>query len=182
MYIDIQTRDFIDELVAQWQRERPDIDSHLMAVAGRIRRIAGLVERNLEDVFAPFGLVLGRFEVLAALRRAGDPYCLSPTDLYNSLLTSSGAMTNRIDRLEEAGLVVRRPDPEDRRGILVCLTPKGKELADQAVMVAVDTYKTGFAPLTYEESQVLTALLRKLLIHSWDRAKMPLASKPRSQE
>jgi DNA-binding MarR family transcriptional regulator len=171
----------MDELIAQWRRERPDIDSHLMVVAGRIRRIAGLVERNLEEAFAPLGLALGGFEVLAALRRAGPPYRLTPTDLYSSLLKSSGAITNRIDRLEEAGLVQRHPDPEDRRGILVRLTPKGKDLVDRAVVAAIETYNADFAPLSAEESKVLATLLKKLTVQDWDRSDVPVTAKRASR-
>jgi DNA-binding MarR family transcriptional regulator len=168
-----ERRDFIDDLIGQWKRERPDVDASLMAVPGRIRRISRLVERRLVDTWSRFGLARGGFDVLAALRRAGPPHRLSPTELYSSLLLSSGAMTNRIDRLAEAGLVVREPDPEDRRGVLVCLTPKGKALVDEAVVAVVDTYRDLFSPLTPEEWEILASLLRKVLGHLWTQAAPP---------
>jgi DNA-binding MarR family transcriptional regulator len=168
-----ERRDFVDHLIAQWERERPDLEARLMAVPGRIRRIARLIDRRLEETWGRFGLGQGGFDVLAALRRAGPPHRLSPTELYRALLLSSGAMTNRIDRLEEAGLVVREPDPEDRRGVLVGLTPKGKEVVDQAVVAVVDAYRELFAPLTPEEWEILASLLRKVLGHLWRRPVPP---------
>ncbi len=169
----MERRDFIDHLIDQWERERPDLDARLMAVPSRIRRISRLIDRRLEETWSRFGLGRGGFDVLAALRRAGPPHRLSPTDLYSSLLLSSGAMTNRIDRLEEAGLVVREPDPEDRRGVLVCLTSKGKEVVDEAVVAVIDTYRELFAPLTPEEWEILASLLRKVMGHLWGRPVPP---------
>lgn len=132
-------------------------------VIGRISRLSRLLEKSIEETFASFGLGRGGFDVLAALRRAGEPYRLSPTELYNSLLISSGAMTNRIDRLEEIGLVERTPDPDDRRGVSVGLTPAGKELIDVAVEQHYANERRLLRGLSADEREILSQLLRKLL-------------------
>src|SRR2546428_4753301 len=105
-----------------------------MGIVGRISRLSLVVEKELEPVFAQFGLNHWSFDMLATLRRAGAPYRLSPTDLFRSMMVTSGTMTNRIDRLTEKGLVRRVPHPEDRRGILVAFTEQGRELIDRALI------------------------------------------------
>lgn len=129
------TTDPVDDAMAQWRRERPDlVDLEAMALFGQLARLTALATAAIEDGLAPFGLKVGEFDVLASLRRAGEPYELTPTALGRQLLLSSGAMTNRLDRLEDAGFVVRRPDPSDRRGVLVALTDAGRERVDEAVV------------------------------------------------
>src|SRR5256885_16618850 len=125
-------RDAVDALLAQWRREQPKLETSPMAVVARISRAEKTIRPRLEAVFHSFGLTGESFDVLATLRRSGPPYELSPTDLFKSLLLSSAAMTSRIDRLEEAGLVARSPHPEDRRGIRLALTATGKELIYRA--------------------------------------------------
>ncbi|HEX9123182.1 MAG TPA: MarR family transcriptional regulator, partial [Actinomycetota bacterium] len=100
-------RDLVDRILEQWRRERPDLDTSPMAIIARISRLSRFLERQVEAVLQEHGLNESQFGVLAALRRAGPPYCLSPTALYNSLLISSGAMTNRLERLTAAGFVKR---------------------------------------------------------------------------
>jgi DNA-binding MarR family transcriptional regulator len=156
--------DQIDRLLAQWLRERPDLDATPMGVIGRISRLARHLERRLKPVFERYDLDGGLFDVLATLRRAGAPHRLSPTELFNSVMLSSGAMTSRIDRLERAGLVVRTPDPDDRRGVLVQLTPQGRELVDRAVESHVANESRLIEALTSEERAELARLLRKLLL------------------
>jgi DNA-binding MarR family transcriptional regulator len=155
--------DAIDRIAAQWARERPELDVSPIDVIGRISRLSRLLEKSIEETFASFGLGRGGFDVLAALRRAGEPYRLSPTELYNSLLISSGAMTNRIDRLEQIGLVERTPDPDDRRGVSVGLTPAGKELIDAAVEQHYANERRLLRGLSAHEREILSQLLRKLL-------------------
>lgn len=129
------TTDPVDDAIAHWRRERPDLeDLDAMALFGRLARLTALASAAIEAGLAPFGLKVGEFDVLASLRRAGDPFELTPTALGRQLLLSSGAMTNRLDRLETAGLVRRRPDPHDRRGVMVGLTDRGRELVDDAVV------------------------------------------------
>jgi DNA-binding MarR family transcriptional regulator len=155
--------DAIDRIAEQWARERPDLDVSPIDIIGRISRLSGLLEKSIEETFASFGLGRGGFDVLAALRRAGEPYRLSPTELYNSLLISSGAMTNRIDRLEQIGLVERTPDPGDRRGVSVGLTPKGKKLIDVAAERHYTNERKLLRGLSADERDTLSQLLRKLL-------------------
>ncbi|MEA2498679.1 MAG: hypothetical protein QOH26_1084 [Actinomycetota bacterium] len=156
--------DYVDEILRQWSRERPDLDVSPMGVIGRLSRLTRHLERAIEETFQSHGLGAGGFDVLAALRRSGKPYRLSPTELYNSLLISSGAMTNRIDRLEEQGHVVRAPDAHDRRSISVALTPKGKKTIDDAVREHTEREHNLLASLSSQEQKQLAGLLRELLL------------------
>lgn len=161
-------QDRIDTIVAQWKRERPDLDTHAMAVVGRVQRMAAALRPKLDETHGVSGLQGEAFDVLASLRRAGAPYQLSPTELYREMMLTSGAMTNRIDRLEEAGLVARRPDPDDRRGTLVRLTTKGKALIDAATSKHVANEERLLSALNARERQQLNELLRKLLVSLGD--------------
>ena len=150
--------------VEQWRRERPELDLLSMEILGRMAELAQTVGRNhLEPLFAEYGLQRGEFDVLAALRRSGKPYALTPTALYEAIMVSSGGMTNRLDRLERAGLIERRPNPQDRRGIIVALSDKGLELIDRAVPAHLENEHRVLSGLSAEEQQQLNALLAKLL-------------------
>ena len=155
--------DHVSIILAQWAAERPDLDVSPMGIVGRISRLSLVVEKELESVFAQFGLNHWSFDMLATLRRAGAPYRLSPTELFRSMMVTSGTMTNRIDRLTEKGLVRRVPDPEDRRGILVELTDRGRELIDAALNSHVANEARLLQPLSREEQSTLAALLSKWL-------------------
>ena len=159
-----EERDLVDEILDQWQRERPDLDCKPMAVFGRLNRLDRVSNAAIEARLGEHGLSRGEFDVLAMLRRRGEPYTLAPTALARWMMLSSAAMTNRVDRLEAAGLVERRPDPGDRRGVLVALTPDGKRVVDAAVADHVENERRLLEPLTAEEQQTLNALLRKLLL------------------
>ncbi|MFL5991442.1 MAG: MarR family winged helix-turn-helix transcriptional regulator [Rubrobacteraceae bacterium] len=159
-----EERDLIDEILDQWKRERPDLDCKPMAVFGRFNRLDHVSNAAIEAQLGEHGLSRGEFEVLATLRRGGEPYTLAPTALARWMMLSSAAMTNRVDRLEAAGLVERRPDPGDRRGVLVALTPDGKRVVDAAVADHVENERRLLEPLTAEDQQTLNALLRKLLL------------------
>lgn len=149
---------------SQWARERPDLDTKPMTLLGRLAEAALVVARDrLNPLFAEFGLQPGEFDVLATLRRSGAPYALTPTDLYEAAMISSGSMTNRIDRLEKAGWVARRPNPADKRGTLVALTPDGLALIEKAVELHVANQHTIVAGLDVQEQEQLCALLEKLL-------------------
>ncbi len=143
-----------------------------MGVVGRIQRAAQALRPRLDVVQAKFSLVGESFDVLAALRRSGEPYRLTPTQLYEQLMLSSGAMTNRIDRLVEARLVERRPDPRDGRGSLVCLTPLGRKLIDRALKAHADNEKSLLSALSKNEQADLTELLKRLLV-SWEDVERP---------
>ena len=162
--------DRIDRILDQWKKERPDLDARVMGLVGRIQRAAAALRPRLDEVHERSGLAGESFDVLAALRRSGPPYQLSPTRLYREMMLTSGAMTNRIDRLEEAGLIERRADPADRRGTLVRLTHKGKTLIDAATTNHVANEERLLNALTLREQQQLGELLRKLLISFGDVA------------
>lgn len=150
--------------VEQWNRERPDLDVSPMAVLGRLNEAASLIARDrLAPLFAQFGLQSGEFDVLATLRRSGAPYALTPTALYEATMVTSGAMTNRLDRLEKTGLIARAPHPSDRRGVVVQLTEKGLALIDKAVTAHVANEHQILAGLTHAEQETLSHLLERLI-------------------
>ncbi|MGM3227002.1 MarR family winged helix-turn-helix transcriptional regulator [Dickeya zeae] len=156
--------DRADNAYEQWQRERPDIDPFPMQLVGRLFEASLRLERDhLNPLFAQFGLRPGEFDVLATLRRSGAPYALTPTQLYEALMMSSGGMTNRIDRLEQAQWVVRQSNPQDRRGTLVRLTEKGREQVEAVLTQHIDNERQLLASLDAEEQQQLNVLLKKLL-------------------
>src|SRR3954447_20298209 len=123
-------RDGVDEILEQWRRERPELDPAPIGVVGRVSRLARELEVRLEPVYRAHGLEPGWHDVLATLRRAGDPYRLRVTDLTASMMIGSSGTTKRLDRLERNGLIERSPDPTDRRGTLIELTPKGLAMID----------------------------------------------------
>ena len=135
-----------------------------MGVLGRLNEASSLIARDrLAPLFARFGLQAGEFDVLATLRRSGSPYALTPTALYEATMVTSGAMTNRLDRLETSGLIQRGPHPNDRRGIVVRLTEKGLALIDEAVTAHVANEHEILAGLTRTEQETLSRLLEKLI-------------------
>jgi DNA-binding MarR family transcriptional regulator len=156
-------RDGVDEIVEQWARERPELDTTAMAVFGRIYRAAKRAGDAQEQAYAQFGITRADFDVLATLRRAGAPDGLSPGRLTSALMLTSGGMTSRLDRLERAGLVARRPDPDDRRALLVTLTPAGRELIDQAVVAGLEVQQQLLSDLSAEKQRRVNHLLRELL-------------------
>jgi DNA-binding MarR family transcriptional regulator len=150
--------------VEQWRKERPDLDVRPMAVIGRLSEASQVISRGrLAPLFASFGLQSGEFDVLATLRRSGTPFALTPTALYEATMVTSGAMTARLDRLEKAGLIARAPHPEDRRGVLVQLTEKGRQLIDEAVTAHVENERGILAGLTAKEQDTLIELLEKVI-------------------
>ncbi|OKO87383.1 MarR family transcriptional regulator [Bradyrhizobium sp. NAS80.1] len=149
----------------QWARERPDLATGPMVLLGRLAEVVLIVTREwLNPVFASFGLQPGEFDVLATLRRSGSPYALTPTALYEAAMISSGSMTNRIDRLEKAGFIERRPNPADGRGTLVALTTSGFDLIDKAVTAHVANQHAIMSGLNDGEQARLSALLEKMLV------------------
>jgi DNA-binding MarR family transcriptional regulator len=155
-------RDGVDRILEQWQRERPDLDSSPIGVIGRISRLARELEARLEPVYKAHGLEPGWHDVLATLRRTGPPYQLRPTEFTDALMLTSSGTTKRLDRLEHAGLITRAPDPADRRGTLITLTPKGLELIDNVTKAHLDNERNLLAALSESEQRRLADILRKL--------------------
>ena len=150
--------------VEQWALERPDLPSLPMELFGRLSDASERVLRDhMNPLFAEAGLQPGEFDVLATLRRSGKPYMLSPTQLYEAMMISSGGMTDRIDRLERAGYVERRPDPNDRRGKKIALTGSGKRIIDETIGRHVTNEVRLLSVLTHAEQEKLNALLKKLI-------------------
>ena len=158
--------DPVDRLVGQWAVERPDLADDLAAMAtfGRLGRLNSLAGRAIEAVFEAHGLNTGEFDVLAALRRQGDPSLLTPSALSRTLMLSPAGMTNRVDRLVARGLVDRQADPDDRRSLLVVLTPRGRELVDVVVAEHVANEERLLEVLSLAERSSLDRILRKLLV------------------
>jgi DNA-binding MarR family transcriptional regulator len=155
--------DGVDRLTEQWHRERPDLDTTAMAVFGRIYRLARISGDEVERAYAEFGIGRAEFDVIATLRRAGEPYELSPGALAASMMLSTGGTTARLDRLEKAGLAERRPSASDRRGVLVRLTPRGRDVADAAVGAGLARQQHLLAHLSPETQSRLADLLREAL-------------------
>ncbi|VDH02465.1 MarR family winged helix-turn-helix transcriptional regulator [Bordetella trematum] len=156
-------RDHVDLVLAQWARERPDLDLSDMAVGSRLFRLNTLASRNADRAFRAHGLHQGEFDLLATLRRSGAPYALSPQQLIDALLLSSGAMTHRIDRLQQAGLIARTPHPQDRRSVLVSLTAEGLAVIDRVLPDYLEELHTTLAALSQAERRQLAALLKRVL-------------------
>ncbi len=155
--------DEVDDLVACWRAERPDLDVEPLHVMSRLSRLARHLDRARAAAFAEHGLAQWEFDVLSALRRQGPPYQLSPGALLRATLVTSGTMTNRIDRLQAAGLVSRAPDPQDRRGVLVTLTPRGMAAVDAAMAGLLEHEREMLRDLRPAQLRQLAGLLRLLL-------------------
>ncbi len=159
-------QDDVDRIVAQWAVERPDLQTEAMAVFGRIYRIARNVGDRQELVYGRLGVNRGEFDVLATLRRAGAPHQLTPTELCESMMLTSGGMTGRIDRLEGRGLVRRSQHPTDRRALVITLTAAGKAVVDEAVGVGLAVQREVLEQLPARSRQQLATVLRDLLAAS----------------
>ncbi|MFD0258098.1 MarR family winged helix-turn-helix transcriptional regulator [Kitasatospora indigofera] len=155
--------DHVDKLLEQWHRERPDLDVSPMAVIGRLKRLTRLIEADLRRTFAEHGLDPASFDVLATLRRSGPPYRLTPAELMRTSMVTSGAVTQRLDRLEARGLVARTPSESDGRVVHVALTADGRALIDQALPDHVATEHRLLAGLTAPRRADLADTLRDLL-------------------
>jgi DNA-binding MarR family transcriptional regulator len=157
-------RDEVDRLVEAWQRERADLDLRPMEVLSRVSRLGHHLDRARRQSFADHDLEPWEFDVLAALRRAGAPYELSPGRLIKETLVTSGTMTNRVDRLAGRGLVERLPDPHDRRGVLVRLTEDGRTRVDGALEGLLRRERDLLAGLDGAAQRQLAGLLRTLVL------------------
>ena len=158
-----KTIDAVDAICAQWASERPDLALQNMEIIGRLKRCAALVQPKLADTFAEFGLNIWEFDVLATLRRSGKPYCLAPTELFSTLMITSGTMTHRMTQLEKRGLIERLANPDDARSKLVQLTQEGFELIDRAVTAHVANEERILEGLDHQQKAQLNENLRLLL-------------------
>ncbi len=155
--------DEVDELVQAWHRERADLDLAPVEVFSRISRLARLLDKARRDAFSAHSVETWEFDVLAALRRAGRPYQLSPGALLHETMVTSGTMTNRVDRLAHRGLVERSPDPSDRRGVLVRLTVTGKRTVDSAFETLLAGERSLLSDLAEQDRTRLAELLKQLM-------------------
>ena len=157
-------RDALDRILEQWRAERPDLDCSPMGIIGRISQLQREVNLAQRATFARHGLDVPSFDVLAALRRAGPPYQLTPTELMRTALVTSGAITQRLDRLEERGLITRERSRDDGRAVVVSLTHAGREALDAALPDHLDTERKLLDGLSDDDRAHLAGLLRRLLV------------------
>lgn len=162
--------DRVDAILAQWSRERPDLDVAAMGLFGRLARLSQYLGREMEKTFAAHGLTAAGFDVLATLRRSGAPYSLSPGELLATMMITSGTLTHRIDQLEKAGLVRRATRPEDRRSVVISLTKAGRAAVDAAVGDHVATQTRLAELLSPGDRAALEAVLVRFLAAAEDRA------------
>lgn len=155
--------DQVDRILAQWRAERPDLDVSPMGTLGRISRLYRHLREEMDRVFEQHGLNRASFDVLATLRRSGPPFALSPTELMDWTMVTSGTMTNRIDRLEVAGLVERNRHPDDQRSFLIGLTGPGHALIEKAVTAHVANQHRLTAALSEKEREALNLIVAKWL-------------------
>jgi len=156
--------DHVERIVHEWAEVLPDLDTDAIALIGRVMRASCLLQLEVERSLANFDLTMNEFNTLNALRRAGPPHRLSPKDVGVSLLFSSGGLTKLLERLETRGLVAREPDPNDGRGVLVSLTPAGRDLQDRAMRAHQVNEEELLTPLTRAQRENLNSILRDLLI------------------
>ncbi|WP_434589554.1 MarR family winged helix-turn-helix transcriptional regulator [Streptomyces sp. A5-4] len=157
------TKDPVDAITAQWAVVRPDLETDPMAVFGRVYRIARAMGDRVEKAYVRFGISRGEFDVLATLRRSGEPYTLSPRELSATLMLTTGGMTGRLDKLERAGLLSRSPDPHDRRGLRVTLSERGLAIVDEAVSAGLELQRAALGEFDEAQLEQLQELLRQLL-------------------
>ena len=166
-------RDGVDAMIEQWAREWPELDVSPIGVIGRISRLSRELEARLEPVYRDHGLEPGWHDVLATLRRSGPPYRLRAAEFTRTLMITSSGATKRLDRLERAGLIERSPDPHDRRGTLIGLTPAGRKMIDDVTEAHLDNERTLLSALTAAERKELADLLRKLQLGLPDHQTSP---------
>jgi DNA-binding MarR family transcriptional regulator len=166
----VRRRDHVQHVLEQWRREAPELDRSSMGVVGRISRLAQLLQAELDLIFAAHGVNAGEFDVLAALRRSGRPYRLTPTELSTALIITSGGMTKRLNALAGRGLIRREPDPTDRRSSAVSLTREGKRLVEAILPEHVANEERLLGELNDRERVELARLLEALAISLGDEA------------
>ncbi|WP_394151386.1 MarR family winged helix-turn-helix transcriptional regulator [Vibrio maritimus] len=152
--------DAIDRVVEQWAKQKPELDTDPMAMMGRLMRIAKYMETKVADLHKKYDLKLGEFDVLATLRRSGKPYRLTPSELIDTMMLTSGAMTNRLDKLETKGLILREHSKEDRRSVTVQLTKDGLILIDKLIEEHADVQKNLVKSMTSAQKKQANQLLK----------------------
>lgn len=155
--------DAVDQLLAEWRGQRPELDCEALGIVVRVQLLGKLLRRDAEKALKPLSLKLWEYDVLSVLRRQGKPFRMSASALAEAAVLTSGAMTTRIDGLERRGWVSRQPDPLDRRGVQVRLTPAGRKLIDQAIAARLEAANQQLEQLTERERKVIAGGLRKLL-------------------
>ena len=161
--------DVVDRIIGQWNRERPDVDVSPLEVIGRVSRLSRLVDRVLAENFAKYAIEAWMFDVMATLRRSGEPYELAAGQLVSQTMVTTGAMTNRIDRLEQRGLVERVAAP-DRRKVIVRLTPQGLGLVNEVIASHMEAEEQILAGLSANQRRQLASQLKSVLLHLGDQA------------
>jgi DNA-binding MarR family transcriptional regulator len=164
-------KDTIDEILEQWSEERPELDTASLGVVIRVTSLNRAFLRQATEALAPLDLELFEYDVLSALRRQGRPFALPATGIARETGLSSGAMTNRIDKLESRGLVIRRADKSDRRTVIVSLTSAGKRAIDDAIQLRLEAADESLRGLSSRERNDLARLLRKVRLTGTDGAK-----------
>ncbi len=159
-----EVQDAVDRIVQQWKVERPDVDVSPMAVIGRIGRAASVLDKRIQAVLAEFSLQPGEFDLIATLRRTGSPHRLTVGQLLDNSMVTSGAVTHRLNRLTEKGLIEREVDPANRRVVIVQLTPEGVAAVDAALPAHVANEEALLTSLTRDERRQLATLLKRLLL------------------
>ncbi|MBT8067050.1 MAG: MarR family transcriptional regulator [Gammaproteobacteria bacterium] len=157
-------KDAVDEILDQWSAERPELDTASLGVVIRVMSLHKEFLRQATTALQPLGIELFEYDVLSALRRQGRPFALPATGLAQETGLTSGAMTNRIDKLESKGLVRRRPDKSDRRGVRVSLTAQGKRTIDRAIHLRLEAADQGLAGVSARQRKELCKLLRKICL------------------
>lgn len=157
-------KDAIDDILDQWSEERPELNTAPLGVVIRVMSLYRRFAREAAAALEPLGLELWEYDVLSALRRQGAPFALSASALARQTDLSSGAMTNRIDRLESRGLVLREPDEEDRRGVIVRLTPDGRKTIDEAIFYRLEAARESLGSLKAGQRRELADLLRSIIV------------------
>jgi len=157
--------DSVDRIVRAWRGADPRLDSSSLEVTGRLVLCASYYERAVIAALEPFGLSIADFDVLNTLRRVGDQHGSKPAEMARSSLITTGAMTSRLDRLERSGLIRRLPDPADRRGVLVRLTPQGSRVARKALQELIAANEVFLEPLSAAQRESIASALKLLLLH-----------------
>lgn len=162
--------DRVSDLLDQWRTVRPDLDVSPMGIHGRLKRAAEILGREQAEYFASRGLTRSEFDVLATLRRAGPPYQLTPKDLVAATMSSGATVTNRLSTLQARDLLTRHPDPQNRREVIVTLTPEGRKAVDEVVEGHLATEERQLEALSADEREMLASLLQTLLAANGDES------------
>lgn len=165
------TEDLVDRLIEDWRREMPSLNTGGIAIIGRILRLGSLLESRMNAKLKPFGLIYTDFDLLATLRRSGRDYCLTPTELRQSVLLTSGAMTAALDRLQKMGLITRVRNKSDRRSMSAKLTPAGAALLEKVLVVRFDDANDAASALTQSQTEAMVLALRRMLLSLEKQAK-----------